>query len=1172
MEHPVATPWDPAPREEDAVPACPRCGERNSETARFCQQCGTSLVEEASPLRPAPRADRTATAVACEVSRVTSSWGEPETGSYQWAEDALGTVRSILERHGGTLEDLPESPNTVVAVFGPAEGDGTLRAVEAAAEIRAAVPADEPGSGEAAVAVRTGVGACEVEDGDPRDRSTGRAVDLAVRLQRMAAPGEVILAEDVHRIVGDAASVEPVDRRARLDGDEPVGPLRLLSVAPEPTALRHLAEAPLVGRDRERALLREAFQRTVSHRTCGLLAVVGDPGVGKTALVEDLLRALEQDGAARVLRVRCRPTSEGGASWPLADLVEQAAGIDDRDPADEARRRIGALFQMEEVDPVEPVEAVEAVEAVDEAEPVEATEEVEQVHEVWATPEAPRKDEELEPAEGEPQRVERPGGIEDAEHDEANTEAGSAPITGWLARAVGLSGGAPVPEETPWAVRRLLETLARQGPLAVSVDDADRAGPGLWRLLRDVAARTRGVPVLVLCTGARELPGARPGWEASDAVTVVPLEPLAEEDVESLVEHLLGGGDVDPDVRAVVAAAALGNPFVAGQVLAGLVEQDLLRWDRGRWAAAADLSSHPMPSGVEPLLEARLQALALEERAVVGLAAVVGETFPWDPMSELLPGDARDAVRDHLDALVRKGLIRPERSDPSGEAFAFRHPSIRDAAARSVPDEARAEVHERYARWLEQAAGDRLPRHAEVIGSHLASASRLWTTLGRGDEHARELSGRSASLLEMAAGGAADLGNERGAFLLFDRASSLVPSDDPRRSELLLQAALAVAGLGEFRPDAVLSEAAAAARASGDRGAEWRAKVLSAILGARSAPDLETAERARATADKAIEAFRELEDDRGLAWAWSLRGLAHRRWGHTAAFARAAERVAAHASAAGMRREEQAALRDLAWACLHGPFHVDEGVRRCEEILERVRGERPAEQEVAGVLALLAARRGRFDEARRLASRAVNALEEAGLAEEQATGLHRSGLIEALADEHEAAVRAMRGALDLADRLGAEAIRAQVAASLAHLVGARGRAEEALELTQLAERAAAPDDMVAQVGWRTARAKALARLEREGEADATARRAVRMAEQTDSAMLRAEALLDLAEVLHLAGRTNEALPFARRSLRTFDRGGADAPASRARALLARLSARQERRAPAPEEQATTPER
>jgi len=57
--------------------------------------------------------------------------------------------------------------------------------------------------------------------------------------------------------------------------------------------------------------------------------------------------------------------------------------------------------------------------------------------------------------------------------------------------------------------------------------------------------------------------------------------------------------------------------------------------------------------------------------------------------------------------------------------------------------------------------------------------------------------------------------------------------------------------------------------------------------------------------------------------------------------------------------------------------------------------------------------------------------------------------------------------------------------------------------------------------------------------------------------------MDLAEVLHLSGRTNEARPFARRALRAFDRQGSEVLASRARALLERLGGRPVRRSSAP---------
>jgi tetratricopeptide (TPR) repeat protein len=304
--------------------------------------------------------------------------------------------------------------------------------------------------------------------------------------------------------------------------------------------------------------------------------------------------------------------------------------------------------------------------------------------------------------------------------------------------------------------------------------------------------------------------------------------------------------------------------------------------------------------------------------------------------------------------------------------------------------------------------------------------------------------------------------------------------------------------------------------------------------------------------DVAIGAFEELDDERGLAWAWSLRASIYLRWGNVARFGEAAGRAVEHARRADLPREEIDGLRALAWAILIGPLPVADAVARCEAIRDRVRGASPAEQDVAGVLAVLQARRGRFDEARELIARALAELEDRGLDDQAAVGRYRLGLVDALAGDLAASERSFRRALALVPREGGP-IRAQAAAALARVVVEQGRPEEALELAAVAERDAAPEDLPTQVEWRAARARAFAALERFAEAESLARIAVRLAEQTDAAPVRGEALLDLAQVRWLAGRANEALSVARRALRGFERRGAEAHAALARDVLDRFS-------------------
>jgi tetratricopeptide (TPR) repeat protein len=154
-----------------------------------------------------------------------------------------------------------------------------------------------------------------------------------------------------------------------------------------------------------------------------------------------------------------------------------------------------------------------------------------------------------------------------------------------------------------------------------------------------------------------------------------------------------------------------------------------------------------------------------------------------------------------------------------------------------------------------------------------------------------------------------------------------------------------------------------------------------------------------------------------------------------------------------------------------------------------------------------------------------------------------------------AAERALRRGYDGLEEMGAAAEVAPVlAALLAQALYAQGRDEEALEFTDLSEAAAASDDLFAQVQWRAARAKVLARLGQTDPAESLAAKAVALAEQSDFLVLHGDALVDLAEVLRLAGRPSDGAPPVEQALRLYEQKGSVVSVPRARALLAELVA------------------
>ena len=111
--------------------------------------------------------------------------------------------------------------------------------------------------------------------------------------------------------------------------------------------------------------------------------------------------------------------------------------------------------------------------------------------------------------------------------------------------------------------------------------------------------------------------------------------------------------------------------------------------------------------------------------------AVEGEVFHRGAVQALAPEETQ--VTPRLAALVRKELIRPDKAQLLGEdGFRFRHLLIRDAAYDALPKAVRADLHERFAAWLEERGAD-LVELDEILGYHLEQASSYRVELG----HAR---------------------------------------------------------------------------------------------------------------------------------------------------------------------------------------------------------------------------------------------------------------------------------------------------------------------------------------------------------------------------------------------------------------------------------------------------
>ena len=1060
---------------------CARCGTGNPERAKFCLECGAEL---AAPARPRREVRKVVTVLFTDVSGSTSLGEKTDPESLRHVMSRyFEESKAVLGHHGGTVEKF--IGDAVMAVFGIPQlhEDDALRAVRAATELRTALEALNEelyrthGFG---IAVRIGVNTGEVVAGDPdagQALVTGDAVNVAARLEQAAKPGEILIGAGTFRLVKDAVRVEELEALTLRGKTDRTHAYRLLDVAPGSTRVTRQLDSPMVGRDHELLLLRQAFERCLREHACHLFTVLGVAGVGKSRLVTDFTTALE---TATVLAGRCLPYGEGITFWPVAEIVAEAAGIDETEDREEAQAKILKLLS------------------------------------------------------GEPE---------------------AEMLAARVAQMIGLTEATSGTEEMFWAARRLLETMARRRPLIVVFDDIHWGEPTLLDFVEHLADWTKDAPVFVVAQARPELLDERPAWAGGkfNATTIL-LEPLSSEESHILIENLLGQAQLSEPVEKQIAEAAEGTPLFVEEMLAMLIDDGLLTRSNGHWAPAHDLSRITVPPTIQALLAARLDRLDREERAVLERASVVGKVFWQSAVAELTEEPGRSELGSQLLNLVRRELIRPDPSTFTGEQqFRFRHILVRDAAYESMAKETRAELHERFAGWLEQTIGDRYLEYEEIIGYHLEQAVRYRAELGLVDKTVDDLSKEAARRLKAAGRRALGRGDMPASASLLSRAIALMPNGDPNRPESLIDLADAQIEGGDFDGAlASLSQAMEMAASLHDDVLAAHVEVAQLNLDYMTVTT-DYSDNLRRALDRLIPLFEGVNDTRGLAKAWTLKALLGVVLCRATDTEMAARKAVGYAREAGDMRLEAANVWWVLVSCMLGSSTPKQTLQRCTEVEAELSGD--SLQIQAAILVTRGVAKGmlgNFEEAVKLHEEGRAILADLGLTITYGATSMGVDWIMSAADDYEASEHALKEGIEILEKAGEKGYLSTAAGELADAIYKQGRSDEAERYVTVAREAASPDDVASQSMRRQVLAKILARRGDSNEALRLAREAVSWYKDSDYIYLHGDALMDLSEVHDLSGDYSAALEAAQEALAKYQLKGHLPASDKARMRVAEL--------------------
>ncbi len=590
-----------------------------------------------------------------------------------WAEimnDAFEYLNAPAHRYEGTVARL--MGDAILALFGAsfAHEDDPQRAILAGLDMLEGIgPFCECIKREYGLDfnIRVGINTGPVVAGDIGSDLTneytaiGDAVNVAARMEQTAQPGSVQVSGETYKLVAPLFEFESLDGIEVKGKSEPVQAYRALGRKSQPGRLRGIEGliAPIVGRDGEIETLKQLVAEVRQGRG-HIVSLIGDTGLGKSRLIEEVRTEWDKQAGGESNWLESRGISyDGTPPYSLFhQRVRQVIGITAGDTTEVVRQKIASKFQHMEPDQLALCTAAA---------------------EVLLAARAYSEEPEL-PAEA-------------------------------------------LKRELFEALSAIWRNEASAAPLAMIFDDLHWADPASVELLLHLFELAEEVPILFICAFRPDRQA--PGWQIKQAAdtdhphryTEISLNPLSDDDSDTLVNSLLAIFDLPPQLLQLVLQKTEGNPFFCEEVVRTLIDGGAVVRDESgmHWRATTRVEDIAIPDNLQALLASRIDRLDTEARQTLQLASVIGRTF----YSRVLDSIAETAVEldRQLNTLQRVDLIREAARVPELE-YMFRHELIRDAAYSSILRRRRREFHSRVGKAIEELFPDRLEEEAHRLAYH----------------------------------------------------------------------------------------------------------------------------------------------------------------------------------------------------------------------------------------------------------------------------------------------------------------------------------------------------------------------------------------------------------------------------------------------------------------------
>jgi serine/threonine protein kinase/tetratricopeptide (TPR) repeat protein len=628
-------------------------------------------------------------------------------------DGCFAAMTAVIEKHGGYVDKY--IGDCVMAVFGvPRSTDNDAeRAVHAALKLQQTVAKyglRGRRHGRLRLALRIGINTGRVfagRVGARRDFTVmGDAVNIASRLQANAPEAAIVMGRDTYRHVTGLFQVEELTPIVAKGKTDPLICYRVLGLATQraevPKDEFYGALTQFVGRRADLDRLLDLFEQAVADRRAHIVTVVGTAGAGKTRLRDELQRAIEaRPERAFVLSGRGSHLTREGTYDLAASLLRNQFHINADDPREVIEQKLRNGIRAFGRPPTPAMHTTD--EAASTMTPMSIT----------------------------PFSAGRAGGLDPAQLGDAIETL--AKMLGAEPTSALTTAGESVDDpraRTSAAFAKLLSLIATRGPVIVFCDGLEATDDGSLDLLDYLLVRLADAPVFICGAARAELYERRPHWgEGKEGHTRVNLAPLARRSLEEMARDLLKRAPaVSPDFIKRLVERADGNPLVLKETIRVLVDaggversfDDVWKVNESRLEALA------LPPTIYGLVQARLDRLPPEVRAMVQRAAVVGRVFWEGALDSMRTGTLVEggSTRDLLERLRANDIVRVREGStfPGEREYVFADTVTREVAYESLSLRAREQYHRAIAGWLETRGSVVVDGNPALIAHHWDAA------------------------------------------------------------------------------------------------------------------------------------------------------------------------------------------------------------------------------------------------------------------------------------------------------------------------------------------------------------------------------------------------------------------------------------------------------------------